>query len=52
MLNWLWLVAMILIALWIVGVALHFTLGGLLHALLGLAIVSVLVRLIMGRRVA
>jgi hypothetical protein len=37
---------------WMLGFALHVTLGGLLHLLLVLAIISVLVRIIMGRRIA
>ena len=38
--------------MWVLGFAMHFTLGGLIHVLLVMAIVSVLVRIIMGRRVA
>jgi hypothetical protein len=52
MLNLLWAVAVILFVMWILGFALHVTLGGLLHLLLVLAIISVLVRIIMGRRIA
>lgn len=50
--NLLWAIAAILIVMWILGFALKFTLGGLLHVLLVLAIISVLVRIIMGRRIA
>jgi hypothetical protein len=50
--NLLWAVAAILIVMWILGFALEFTLGGLLHVLLVLAVISVLVRIIMGRRIA
>jgi hypothetical protein len=49
--NVLWAVAAILFIMWIMGFALHFTLGGLIHVLLVLAIIAVLVRVIMGRRV-
>jgi hypothetical protein len=52
MLNLLWALAAILLIMWILGFALNFTLGGLLHVLLVLAIISVLVRIIMGRRIA
>jgi competence protein ComGC len=36
--------------MWLLGFALHFTLGGLIHILLVMAIISILVRIIMGRR--
>lgn len=49
--NVLWTLAVIFLVLWLLGFALHFTLGGLLHLLLVLAVISVLVRLITGRRV-
>lgn len=52
MLNLLWAVAVICAVMWILGFTLHFTLGGLIHLLLVLAIISVLVRIIMGRRIA
>lgn len=52
MLNLLWAVAAILVVLWLLGFAFNFTLGGLIHVLLVLAIISVLVRIIMGRRIA
>ena len=37
--------------MWMFGFAFHFALGGLIHVLLVLAIIAVLARLIMGRRV-
>ena len=49
--NLLWAIAVIFIVLWLLGFALQFTLGGLIHLLLVLAIISVLVRVIMGRRI-
>jgi hypothetical protein len=52
MLNLLWALAVIFLIMWVLGFAMHFTLGGLLHILLVLAIISVLVRIIMGRRIA
>ena len=51
MLNLLWAIAVIFAVMWLLGFTLHFTLGGLIHVLLVLAIISVLVRIIMGRRI-
>jgi Family of unknown function (DUF5670) len=50
--NLLWAVAVIFLIMWLLGFAMHVTLGGLLHLLLVLAIITVLVRIIMGRRIA
>ena len=52
MLNLLWAVAVVFVVLWILGFTLHFSMGGLIHVLLVLAIVSVIARLVMGRRSA
>jgi hypothetical protein len=52
MLNLLWAIAAILVIMWVLGFALQFTLGGFIHALLVLAIIAVLVRIILGRRIA
>jgi hypothetical protein len=43
--------AIILVVLWVLGLATSYTMGGLIHALLVIAIVVVLVRVIQGRRV-
>jgi hypothetical protein len=51
MLNLLWAVAVILAILWMLGFALHFTMGGFVHLLLVLAVIAVLARIIMGRRI-
>jgi hypothetical protein len=51
MLNLLWIIAAIFVALWVLGFVAHVTVGGLIHVLLVLAIVAVLVRVIAGRRV-
>jgi hypothetical protein len=51
MLDVLWLVAVVFCVLWVLGLASSYTMGGLIHVLLVLAIVAVLVRVIMGRRV-
>ncbi len=41
-------IAIILVILWLLGVATSFTLGGLIHVLLVIAIVAILLRLIGG----
>lgn len=47
----LWTIAVVLLVLWGLGLATSYTLGGFVHLLLLLAIVSVLIRVIQGRRV-
>jgi hypothetical protein len=44
-------IAVLLIILWLLGMLTSFTLGGLIHVLLVIAVVSVLLWLINGRRV-
>lgn len=46
----LWTIAVILIVLWLLGMLTSYTAGGLIHILLVIAIVSVLIRVITGRR--
>ena len=46
----LWTIAVVLLVLWGVGLVTSYTLGGFIHILLVLAVVSVLIRLITGRR--
>jgi asparagine N-glycosylation enzyme membrane subunit Stt3 len=48
----LWTIFVILVVLWALGLATSYTLGGFIHILLVLAIVSVLIRVIQGRRIA
>ena len=43
-------IAIILIILWLLGMVSAYTMGGLIHILLVIAIVVVLVRVIQGRR--
>jgi hypothetical protein len=43
--------AVILVALWILGLVTSYTLGGLIHVLLVVAIVVIVVRVIQRRRV-
>lgn len=49
MLNLLWGVALVLVLFWVFGFAFHVG-GGLIHLLLVVALVSVVVRLVMGSR--
>ncbi len=49
--NLLWALAVVLVVLWGAGLATTYTMGGLIHVLLALAIIAVLVRVILGRRV-
>ena len=46
----LWTIAVILIILWLLGLVTSYTMGGLIHILLVIAIVVVLVNIIHGRR--
>jgi hypothetical protein len=47
----LWTLIVILLVLWAVGLATSYTLGGLLHLLLVVALVIFIVQLVQGRRV-
>jgi len=47
----LWTIAMILIVLWVLGLVSSYTMGGLIHILLVIAIIVVLLNIIQGRRV-
>lgn len=44
-------IAVILIILWLVGLMSSFTMGGLIHILLVIAIVVILLRVIKGQRI-
>ena len=44
-------IAVILVVLWILGLVTSYTLGGFIHALLVIAVVVILVRVIQGRSV-
>jgi uncharacterized protein (DUF58 family) len=44
-------IAVILIILWLLGVVTSYTMGGVIHILLVVAVVVILVRVIQGRRV-
>lgn len=43
-------IAIILVVLWLLGLVTSYTMGGLIHALLVIAIVVILIRVIQGRR--
>ena len=47
----LWTFAVILLVLWGLGLVTSYTLGGFIHILLLLAVVTVVIRVIQGRRV-
>jgi hypothetical protein len=47
----LWTIAIILIVLWALGFVTSYTMGGLIHILLVIAIVVILIRVIQGRKV-
>lgn len=47
----LWTICLVLIVLWLLGMVTSYTMGGLIHILLVIAIIVVLVRVIQGRRV-
>lgn len=46
----LWTIVVILAVLWLLGMVSSYTMGGLVHVLLVLAVIIVLVNLIQGRR--
>ena len=46
-----WTVIIILLILWFLGIITSYTLGGLLHILLVVAVVHIIVNLLQGRRI-
>ena len=46
----LWTICVILIVLWLLGMVSSYTMGGLIHILLVIAIIMLLVNVIQGRR--
>jgi len=46
----LWTIVVVLFVLWALGMVTSYTMGGLVHALLVLALVMIVVNLIRGRR--
>ncbi len=47
----LWTVALIFIVLWVLGIVTSNTMNGFIHILLVIAVITVLLRVIQGRRV-
>ena len=47
----LWTIAVILLVMWLLGMITSYTVSGFIHILLVLAIITVLIRVIQGRRV-
>ena len=47
----LWTIVVILLVLWALGLVTSYTMGGLIHLLLVVAVIVVLVRVIQGRKV-
>jgi len=45
------ILAIVMVALWILGMVSSTTLGGLIHVLLAIALIVVLIRVIQGRRI-
>ena len=46
----LWTIAIILVVFWALGLVTSYTLGGFIHVLLVLAVISIAIQLIQGRR--
>lgn len=47
----LWTICMVLIVLWLLGMVTSYTMGGLIHILLVIAVIMILIRVIQGRKV-
>jgi hypothetical protein len=47
----LWTIFVVLLVLWFLGLVTSYTMGGFIHILLILAIITFLIRMIQGRRV-
>ena len=43
--------AIVLVVLWVLGLVTSYTMGGLIHILLVIAVISILLKVISGRRV-
>ena len=48
----LWTIAVVLIILWLLGLVTSYTMGGVIHILLVIAIIMILVNVISGRKPA
>lgn len=47
----LWTIFVVLLVLWVLGLVTSYTMGGFIHILLLLAIVTLLIRVIQGRKI-
>ena len=47
----LWTICVILLILWLLGLVSGYTMGGVIHVLLVIAIIVIVIRLIQGRKV-
>ena len=47
----LYIIAVVMIALWLMGLVTSYTMSGFIHILLVIAVVAVLIRIIQGRKV-
>jgi hypothetical protein len=47
----LWTIAVVLVILWVLGVVSSYTMGGFIHILLVIAAITLLFRIIQGRRI-
>jgi hypothetical protein len=45
----LWTIIIVLVVLWLVGLGTSYTMGGLIHILLIIALIAVIVRIVRGR---
>jgi hypothetical protein len=48
--SMLWTISVVLVVLWLLGLVTSYTMGGFIHILLVVAVVTVLLRVIQGRR--
>jgi uncharacterized protein DUF5670 len=48
--NMLWTICVILVILWLLGMVTSYTAGGLIHILLVIALITVIFRVLQGRR--
>jgi hypothetical protein len=47
----LWTICVVLLVLWLLGLATSYTAGGLIHVLLAIALIVMVIRLFQGRRI-
>jgi hypothetical protein len=47
----LWIIAIVLIVLWLLGIVTSYTVGGFIHILLVIAIIVVLIKIIKGKKI-